>query len=348
MFVIAAFEGCYFWIGHPIRAIIIFIIEFAPLLASLIALRKPRLAARIYLGTAPLATLVVCLFPWHFGAGWGGAIFFFAGVLLPGLFWLFTSRRGWPVALNGAFLPGRQSFTKAVAGAGLYCCLAAMALIPSWFAYWGDPMGCAYARSLLTEDGAPLGIDFTAKILWIAPTSLYGKSLWSIARVEQRFSGVPSWFPSVIILRNFFKPGDQGQRFFVQGQRSEGFLSRFLPIIQQLPCGHTKHLDDAEVAVRVLRDGAPRNGIRIIGQVLMGNGYDAQSQARKPIAGANILVHGPTGSTILVTNATGIYDATGLPPGHYRVELVNQPQHKAYDFDLQTGAVRELTFWIEP
>jgi hypothetical protein len=346
MFVIAAFEGGYLWIGHPIRAILIFITEFLPLLASLMALRKPRLAARIYLWTAPLATLLVCLFPWHFGAGWGGAIFFFAGVLLPGLFWLFTSRRGWPVAMKGPFLPGRPRLTKAGAGAGLYCCLAAMALIPSWFVYWWDPMGCEYRRPLLYEDATPLGIDFTAKIVWVAPRSLYGKSLWSIARIEQRFSGVPWCLPNVIILRNFFKPGDQGQRFFVQGSRSEALLSRFLPIIQPFPCGHTKHLEEAALAIEVLRDVTSRTGVRIVGQVLIDRGYSTESPPPLPVPGATILIQGPAGSTTLVTNTDGIYDATGLPPGHYSVQMVNS-LGEIHTFDLKPGGVKVLTFRMQ-
>jgi hypothetical protein len=347
MFVIVALEGSYLWIGHPIRAIQIFITEFIPLLASLLALRKPRLAARIYLGIAPLAAVLVSLFPGQFRAAWGGAIVFFAGVLLPGLFWLFTSRRGWPVAMKGPFLPGRPRLTKAGAGAGLYCCLAAMALIASWFAYWGEPMGCDHRLPLLDADATPLGIDFTAKILWVAPSSFYGKSLWSIARVEQRFSGVPWWLPSVIILRNFFKPGDQGQRFFVQGSRSEALLSRFLPIIQPFPCGHTKHLEEAALAIEVLRDGRSRTGVRIVGQVLIDRGYSTESPPPLPVPGATILIQGPAGSTTLVTNTDGIYDATGLPPGHYSVQMVNSPPADVPTFDLKAGGVKVLTFRMQ-
>jgi len=346
VFVIAALEGSDYWTYGFGRVVAIFTSEFVPLFASLIAMRRPRLAARIFLWASPLASLPFMSFPWQFGAAKGGAIVFFAGVLLPGLFWLFTARRGWPVALPDSFLAGRPRLI-AIAGAGLFCCLIVIGLIASWFVFWLPEIGDCDGMPLLNDNGAPYGIDFTAKLLLVGPASYEGQSLWSIARVEQRFTQVPAWPGNVIILRGFFKPSDPRQHYFVEGRRSGGLLSRFLPIIKPMSCGHTAHLQNAAVAVRILRDGPPRNGVRIIGEVLMQRGYDGQPWVRRPVPGAQVLLHGPDGSTVLTTNADGIYDATGLPPGRYSVELANHHDSGGYTFDLKTGDVRKATFLIE-
>lgn len=202
VFVIAALEGSNYWTYGLVSVARTFASEVVPLLASLIAMRRPRLAARIFLWAAPLATIPIISFPGQFGAAWGGAIVFFAGVLLPGLFWLFTARRGWPVALPDSFLAGRPRLV-AIAGAGLFCCLIVIGLIASWFVFWLPEIGDCDGMPLLNDNRVPYGIDFTAKILLVGPASYEGESLWSIARVEQRFTQVPAWPGNVIILRGF-------------------------------------------------------------------------------------------------------------------------------------------------
>lgn len=76
--------------------------------------------------------------------------------------------------------------------------------------------------------------------------------------------------------------------------------------------------------------------------------YDGQPWVRKPVPGAQVLLHGPNGSTVLTTNAGGIYDVIGLPPGRYNVELVNHHDSEVYTFDLKTGDVTQATFLIKP
>jgi hypothetical protein len=45
-----------------------------------------------------------------------------------------------------------------------------------------------------------------------------------------------------------------------------------------------------------------------------------------------------------VTDGQGIFDATGLPPGHYSVELAVKDWHPISVSDLQDGTVQDLYF----
>jgi hypothetical protein len=93
--------------------------------------------------------------------------------------------------------------------------------------------------------------------MFVGPRTYLNRSLWALARVEERFSGS---LANVIVLRGVFQPGDQSRRYFVEGQRSGGALTRFLPIIEPSPCGRTapSDFDFAAAALRTLRESATK------------------------------------------------------------------------------------------
>lgn len=341
-FVIAVFGGTDARLHAPAAVVAAIVGGGIPIVASLIATRNPRRAGRLSLWVTPVAPLLVILFPsWEFG-GIRTAIAIFVGVLIiPGLFWRYTARRSWPLPLPFPFLP-RKPLIRAVILSGFFCVIAVIAVLLSCCLPWWCPICDCYGRPLLTEQGVPRNIDFTAKILFVGPATFrlpsFRWSLWSIAHVEQRFSGLPSWAPNILILRGYFLPSDKGQQYFVEGGHSQGAITHFLPIIEPVICGRTGRVDRSAVALRILHDGPPKSGVRVIGRV-----FDKLvADPSKPVPGIEVVITGPTGRTGAVTDAQGIYDVTGLPPGQYTVEF----ERWKTAYDLKAGGIGEDTFYI--
>src|SRR5260370_7403960 len=182
-----------------------------PILLSLIATRNPRRASHIALWVAPITLLLIFPSPWGFRA----AVLVFAGSLvIPGLFWLLTSRRNWPLPLQFPLIP-RRPYLGTILGLGMLCALVVIAVLSSLFLPWWPPIGDCSVRPLLTEQGAPRNIDFTARIVFVGPRSFHERSLWSIARVQQRFADPSSAPPDLLILRAYFLPNHKSQHYFV-------------------------------------------------------------------------------------------------------------------------------------
>src|SRR5260370_19662556 len=225
----------------------------------------------------------------------------------------------------------------------MLCALVVIAALSSLFLPWWPPIGDCGGLPLLTEQGAPRNIDFTARIVFVGPRSFHERSLWSIARVQQRFADPSSGPADLIILRGYFLPRDKSEQYFVEGARSRGALTHFLPIIEPVACGHTAHLEYAGVALRVLHDSPPRSGGRLIGRVYA----SLESEPRNPVQRVSVLVKGPAGTIVSVTDAQGIYDFIGLPPGHYTFEPLTKGQHLGAGLDLQLGAVESYSLYLE-
>jgi hypothetical protein len=332
------------WVDGPVPLVTFATIAvgIAPILSSFVATRNPRKAAHIALWVTPIALLLIFRFPWGFHA----AVLVFAGALvIPGLFWLVTSRRNWPLPLPSPMFP-RKPHLGTLLALGMFCVLVVIAFLSSLLLPWWPPIGDCEGRPLLTEQGAPRNIDFTARILFVGPGSFHGWSLWSIARVEQRFADLTSGPANLIILQGFFHPEDKSEQYFVEGVRGRGVFTRFLPVFEPFNCGHTARLDDAGVALRVLHDGPPSSGGRLIGRVYAG----LRSGLRNPVPGVSVLVKGPAGSVVSVTDAQGIYDFVGLQPGHYTVEPLTtfmKGRNLSVGLDLKPGDVEDYSLYLE-
>ena len=318
-----------------------------PIVASLVATCDPRTAARMILWATPLAPFFALLFSSHFGGILCSLALFTGVIVIPGCFWYAAARRNWPPPLSDSFMPRRRSL-RGVFGVVLTCFFIAGSFVWSLALPWWPLVGDCGGLPVLDEQGHPLGIDFTAKILFVGPRTFHGFSLWSIARVEQRFSG-SSWWPSnIVILRGTFKPTDTSAEYFVEGARSVGALTRLLPLIERLPCGHTGTRNYAAVAIRILRDGAPKAGVRLIGRV-----YTDDQANRLPAPGVGISIDGPSESTVSSTDADGIYDASGLPPGRYTLHLAANSANgrsmfgvKTPVFELKAGEIGGADFYL--
>jgi hypothetical protein len=255
------------WATVPAVVLASVVTGLIPLCASLIATFNQKLAARIYLYAAPFALLLIPLFPSEFWGMLGSTVAFGGAVIIPGFFWGLASRRNWPSPIPRSFLARHIVLATGLAISVLVLWVVG-AFVGSLSLPWWDPIGDCGSRPLLDEDGTPRNTDFTAKVLFVGPKSLLGKSLWSIARVEERFSSRP--LPNIVILRAFFEPSDKSVSYFVEGYRSYGPLFRYLPMIEQTDCGRTQYAKDASVPLRVLRDGPPKSGVRLIGRARIG------------------------------------------------------------------------------
>jgi hypothetical protein len=143
-------------------------------------------------------------------------------------------------------------------------------------------------------------------------------------------------------LRDFFRPSDKFQRFFVEGNRSQGASTRFLPIIERVECDRSRHLDDAMVELRTLRDGRPQTGVRIIGRV-----YSSWRDQPRPLPGIEVQIKGPAGSMLAVTDSQGVYDVNDLPSGQYTVELSTTSAHPVCAVNLQKLAVDGCSLFLD-
>jgi hypothetical protein len=108
---------------------------------------------------------------------------------------------------------------------------------------------------------------------------------------------------------------------FVDGSRVGGWLTLGLPVVNVLHCGAAGPIEspEAEVELRVLKDGRTKDGVRIIGYV---ERYDWEHPP-EPARGIKVVVKGPSGELHLTTDQQGIFDVTDLPPGPYAVDLEN-------------------------
>jgi len=304
--------------------------------AGLAATGKPRVAGRINLWAVPTTPLLYLLVNFE-SRSVGSFIVLCVALIIPGLFWLFAARRNWPSPISKGFLSRRPAL-RAGLGAGAFVTLVAGAFLCSLALPWWSFGDCG-GQPLLDERGVPRYIDFTARVLLVGPRTFLGKALWSIARVEERFSSPR--LPNIVILRGFFEPGDKSVSYFIEGNRSQGALFRFLPIMEPVPCGRTQPAKDAEVAFRFLHDGPPKTGVRLIGRV-----YEEKS--KRPVPRVGISIEGPPGTIFSVTDMQGVYDVNGLPAGRYTVGMrVQDAQGRpmahfgVWYFNLKTGELGE-------
>ena len=330
----------------PSAVIASIVAGFIPVGASLVATHNQRVAARIYLWTAPIALLFVPLFPSVSGGMLGTTIAFGGAVILPGFFWRLAARRNWPSPIPQSF-PSRHPVLTIGLAVGVFCLWVVGASFCSLALPWWSPIGDCGPRSLLDERGAPRNTDFTGRLLFVGPKTFLGKSLWSIARVEESFSSPR--LPNTVILRGFFEPDDKSISYFVEGHRSQGVFFRSLPIIEPADCGRTQYAKDATVPLRILRDGPPKSGVRLIGRVLIGRVYEKPTGRFVP--GVGISIVGPAGSMVSVTDSQGVYDVNDLPPGRYTVHAqIQNAQGKISEdlriVELKAGEIGESNLYL--
>ena len=164
---------------------------------------------------------------------------------------------------------------------------------------------------------SPRQAVFTAKVLYVgrvdrdyAVRSGHKVGLWALAHVEHKYWGLPWWSSALVFLAD--GGFEKGNEYFVDGDRSS-LVSHFVPLVHIGTCTRFGPLERADIDLRVLQDGPPRSGVRIIGRVVrqpLGNSSEVAQ-------GIKIEITGPAGLLFVVSDEHGVYDASGLPPGHY-------------------------------
>ncbi len=360
---------CLIWIGrqpsHKLESshfastsYLIALFGLLPLLGSLLAMWNRKRAARVFLSAAPFVFVVatalipisdVSCRPSDLLSDFSCFRAFFPTIgamislvfLAPGFFWWFTQRRGWPTLKESRSVSSRQKAASFVAaGFCLFVLVMAGSVILEICGHFIDVSCDKKGAPVVASERYPGQAVFTAHIE-IGGDEWYGtgKNQWAIATVRQKFWGLRFW-NHVILTRGFFNTQES---YFVEGRRSTGLLTRFLPIYD-VWCSRTARLQDAGIDLRLLRDGAPKDSSRIIGRVENGVSY-YPLKPFVPIPGAKVLITGPSGTEIMKTDGSGIYDATSLSAGHYEIRLQYPDQNTRYtkpcNFDLRIGEVEE-------
>lgn len=324
----------------PLEVTVTVLLGLAPILAACMATRNPRSASRVALCVTPFAAVFLNWLPLYSFYFPLRLVVAMITTLVPGLFWFVAARRNWPLPLSSELFLGRP-FLKLAAVSSFLLIVLAGSLVLSLTLPWWPPIGDCSGGPLLDEDGKPGGIDFTATILLVGPETFHGYSLFSVARVDQRFSDSIWRVPNIVILKDFFHLTDRGENFFVEGKRGRGPFTRFLPVVERSECGHSKRVRSAVVELRTLRDGPPRNGVRVIGAVF------TSRRKPQPSSGIEVLIKGPSGAATVVTDDAGVYDIVGLPFGLYTVEISTNEVHPVCALNLEKRAVDGCSLFLD-
>ena len=334
------------WVVEWPRAFGFGLLGLTSVLASILALRNRRQAARLFLLTAPV--MAGC-FAWGQRLGrYDGTFSFrkftlvFAGtavlLIAPGLFWLITGRWGWRPLITRREQPGVSPRQPFILNLSLFSFLIVVCAFGSlYFPIYELDCGGHPPVSVQTS---PKQAVFTGKVLFVARPQFSELRYWALLRVERVYWGLPRWMTGIVFVRGYFRGTDAGQEYFVDAYRSEGALTRFLPIVEHYPCCHTMPISDAEVDLRVLQDGTSKSGTRIIGRVYS---FLSDRPGERFVPGVTVVVIGPAGSLSTTTDKSGIYDFRNLPPGYYSIR-VGLNEHGWVD--LKPGAVAGSDLWL--
>lgn len=189
---------------------------------------------------------------------------------------------------------------------------------------------------------------FTARMLYVGSkyTMQSGSRVgpWAIAYVKHRYWGLPWWNPGIVVLAE--GRFQEGGTYFVEGRVGWLRHSKYLPIVYTGLCSRTQPLSEAVVDTRILSAGQPRDGVRTIGQTFRRQATGGDTRGYELAPGMRVEIKGPSGSTFVVSDAQAVYDAPGLPPGHYSINIEHPDridQHEAFFFEqyanLSSGEV---------
>jgi hypothetical protein len=124
---------------------------------------------------------------------------------------------------------------------------------------------------------------------------------WALA-VIQKSIGAPWWDHKIVMLPFFLQGGTglgRGETHFVDRNRWSRRLTQFLPIFE-IYCTRTKALEYSEIDLRTLREGPPKNGVRIMGYTFR----PGSSSGWTGVPVTNVGVTGPAAETVATLSET--------------------------------------------
>jgi hypothetical protein len=208
----------------------------------------------------------------------------------------------------------------------LLCLLLVSFASIAWELFTPDYFECHRLPQPFTAQQSPKQAAFIARVvatgtLWPRTATPLGEGYprryWALALVEKSYWGLPWWDHKIVLLTLFVRGGsgfERGETYFVDGNHWSRRLTQFLPTFET-HCTRTNALKYSEVDLRGLRDGAPKNSVRIMGYTF----YRMPTGGWKRVPGARVDISGPAGETIVTSDQQGLYDVSGLPPGGYIV-----------------------------
>lgn len=330
-----------------IITIAIGVFGFAPLAASLKGLKNRRVAGFIYAGGA-LALVFCALWIWFSRIDYLKVFAVLAiavAVLFAALssFWLLTARRNWPPLLLPAPCSWKRIMAMVLVGIGMFVIIVAVSVcvgIPG-----GSGIDCGPSQPFASPH-RPGNAVFIARAVVVRgwPARLINVKELPFGIVEKQFWGLPWWDERIVLIA---LPLHEGEVYFVDGTRMQGLLTQFLPVVEVIHCNRTNLLKYATVDLRVLHDGPPRDGARIIGEV-------RRDRQWEKAVGVKVLISGPHGIIETETDKEGIYDVTGLPAGPYSIVADGKPRRLGRnrcqthaDADLKSGDIWGCELFIE-
>ena len=298
---------------------------FVPFVVPLFAIRNKKRAIYLFLISAALVSPIFVRSQWSASllprlAGWSALLAIF------GLFWLGTNKLGWSPLVAPRLTSRRRRLLTVFATCMVVVILdivVTLAMTAWQSSLWGPD--CS-GRALFTKPAFHGHAVFTARLIYVGHKNTdrlgWQAGDWAIGVVQDRFWGLPWWNSHLVLLTHaiFW----QGETYFIDGRRSEGLLTRFLPIVEAGPCARTRPIVDATVDLRVLHELLPATGARIIGFVRKPEPWTqglTPPKPHMPFVGAKITATGPSGKTSVVTDQEGIYEINNLPPDDYTLTV---------------------------
>lgn len=255
----------------------------------------------------------------------------FPVLLIPGLFWLFT-RRAQPTMAKPP-----HTFRK-IAGPVLLLASVPLASVLMSVCLVGEDNWfrdlCGYPPPFTAPKGERNSV-FTGRVLRSFRSPKLGLELMeehgALVRVEKGFWGLPRWHRTLAIVlvstSADWDPFRAGEMYFVDADRLDGALTRFLPIFRDHRCTRTAPIKDAEIELRVLRDGLPSSGLRILGQTIrLRQQSNSNYYSVEKVPHVNVTIEGwrPRAQFSAISDENGVYDLSGLPLAGYRVGTADE------------------------
>ena len=340
---------------------------FIPFLVPLLIKRRGR-AILLFFILSALVTPVFVFSRWTRSflpelAGWTALFVAF------GWFWLKIDRLQWPTLLTRGRRPTWRRAANALLISVVVFCLDVVIILglsAIRSSLWSPDCG---AKQPFTHALSTNHTVFTVKAVfvgrsleWLLPNPNKPREIknlpvgtWAIGVVQQRFWGLPPWWPRLVLLTDYVYWKDQ--TYFIDGHRASGLLTQALPIVEgEIECSRTKPIGDAIIDLRVLRESPHATGARLIGYVREPQEFLSIFSA-PPVpphlsAGAQITVSGPMGVRTAKTDASGVYEFDDLPPGDYALRLLPPEGQVTDEFSqveqgkvhLTSGALLEHDF----
>jgi hypothetical protein len=343
--------GGYFETPLPWTAVGLTLLFFAPFVAPLFTLRNKKRAAVVFAVAVAVAAPIFVLSRWT-SVLLPHLLVSASPLLLFGLFWWGTHRLHWPVLIQSRPQGlSRRIACVVVTCLAIFCADIAMTFVRAALNSSLFSADCN-GKPPFTHAESPYHAVFTARAIYVGPSlrtmlqsrnnpnALHdpGVGEWAIGVVQERFWGVPQRWPHLVLMTDFVYW--KGETYFIDGSREHGFLSNALPIVgARVNCSRSRPVKDALVDLRVLRQ-PPVDVTRIIGYVRQPGPYGrfaTPPETSKFLGGAQIDVSGPAGTTSVTTDASGIYQLDGMPPGDYTLKLA-VPDNQITGFWDQEGS----------